>query len=30
LVTMVTATILNFCNTPKAATYYGGNSYKDS
>jgi hypothetical protein len=30
LVTMVTAAILNFCNTPKAATHYGGNFYKDS
>jgi hypothetical protein len=28
LVTMATATILNFFNPPKAATYYGGYSYK--
>ena len=28
LVTMVTATVLNFFNPPKAATYYGGSSYK--
>ena len=28
LVTMTTAAILNFFNPPKAATYYGGSSYK--
>jgi hypothetical protein len=28
LVTMATAAILNFSNPPKAATYYGGYSYK--
>jgi hypothetical protein len=28
LVTMATAAILNFFNLPKAATYYGGYSYK--
>ena len=28
LVTMATATILNFFNPPKAATHYGGYSYK--
>ena len=28
LVTMATTTILNCFNTPKAATYYGGYSYK--
>jgi hypothetical protein len=30
LVTMATATILNFFNSPKAATHYGGYSYKVS
>ena len=30
LVTMATAAILNFFNTPKAATHYGGYSYKVS
>jgi hypothetical protein len=30
LVTMATATILNFFNPPKAATHYGGYSYKVS
>jgi hypothetical protein len=30
LVTMATATILNFFNHPKAATHYGGYSYKVS
>jgi hypothetical protein len=30
LVTMATVAILNFFNTPKAATHYGGYSYKDS
>ena len=28
LITMATAAILNFFNPPKAATYYGGFSYK--
>jgi hypothetical protein len=30
LVTMATAAILNFFNPPKAATHYGGYSYKVS
>jgi hypothetical protein len=30
LVTMATASILNFFNTPKAATHYSGYSYKVS
>jgi hypothetical protein len=30
LVTMATATILNFFQPPKAATHYGGYSYKVS
>jgi hypothetical protein len=30
LATMATATILNFFNHPKAATHYGGYSYKVS
>jgi hypothetical protein len=30
LVTMATVTILNFFNPPKAATHYGGYSYKVS
>ena len=30
LVTMATAVILNFFNSPKAATHYGGYSYKVS
>jgi hypothetical protein len=30
LATMATATILNFFNPPKAATHYGGYSYKVS
>jgi hypothetical protein len=29
-VTMATAAILNFLNSPKAATHYGGYSYKGS
>jgi hypothetical protein len=29
-VTMATAAILNFLNSPKAATHYGGYSYKVS
>jgi hypothetical protein len=29
LVTMATAAILNLFNPPKAATHYGGYSYKD-
>jgi hypothetical protein len=30
LVTMATSTILNFINSPKANTHYGGYSYKFS
>jgi hypothetical protein len=30
LVTMATSTILNFLNSPKAVTHYGGYSYKFS
>ena len=30
LITMATATILNFSNPPKAVTHYGGYSYKVS
>jgi hypothetical protein len=30
LITMATATILNLFNPPKAATHYGGYSYKVS
>jgi hypothetical protein len=30
LITMATAAILNFFNPPKAATHYGGYSYKVS